>query len=91
LTTRQVEALAKAGKPGGSPSPVGVGAAPKPLAQDPDLARLETDLAEWLGARVTIDYGGDGRGRLIVEFADLEILEGVLERIGYRSWLTGVN
>jgi len=84
LTTRQVEALAKAGKPGGSPSPAGAGAAPEPLAQDPDLARLETDLAEWLGARVTIDYGRDGRGRLIVEFADLEILEGVLERLGYQ-------
>ena len=79
-----MEALAKAGKPGGSPSPVGVGTAPEPLAQDPDRARLEADLAEWLGTRVTIDCGPDGRGRLIVEFADLEILEGVLERLGYQ-------
>ena len=85
LTTRQVEALAKAGKLGGSPSPAGAGTAPEPLTPDPDRARLETDLAEWLGARVTLDYGTDGRGRLIVEFADLEILEGVLERLGYRS------
>ena len=84
LTTRQVEALAKAGKPGGSPSPAGAGAALEPLAPDPDRARLETDLAERLGTPVTIDYGADGRGRLIVEFADLEILQGVLERLGYR-------
>ena len=90
LTTRQVEALAKASKPGG-PSPAGAGTAPEPLTPDPDRARLETDLAEWLGAPVTLDYGADGRGRLIVEFADLEILEGVLERIGYQPWLTGVT
>lgn len=84
LTTRQVEALAKAFKPDGGPPRAGTGTAPEPLTPDPDRARLETDLAEWLGTRVTLDYGADGRGRLIVEFADLEILEGVLEHIGYR-------
>ena len=85
LTTRQVEALAKAGKPGGSPSPAGAGTAPEPLAPDPDRARLETDLAERLGTRVTIRYGDGGQGQLVVDFANLEILEGVLERLGYRS------
>jgi len=34
---------------------------------------------------VTIRYDTDGRGQLIVDFVDLEILEGVLERIGYQS------
>lgn len=53
--------------------------------KDPDLARLETDLADRLGTRVTVTHGADGRGQLIVEFADLEILEGVLERMGVRS------
>ena len=84
LTTRQVEALAKAGKPGGRHPHAGAGTAPAPLAPDPNRARLEADLAEWLGTRVTIDCGGDGQGRLVIEFADLEILEGVLERIGYQ-------
>ena len=83
LTTRQVEALAKAGKPGSGPSPAGAGTTPVPLTPDPDHVRLETDLAERLGTPVTLDYGADGRGRLIVEFADLEILQGVLERLGY--------
>lgn len=46
LTTRQVEALAKAYKPGGGPSQASAGTAPEPLAKDPDRVRLETDLAE---------------------------------------------
>ena len=84
LTTRQVEALAKAYKPGGSHPQADAGLSPASPAPDPDCVRLETDLAERLGTPVTLDYGADGRGRLIIEFADLEILEGVLERIGYR-------
>ncbi len=84
LTTRQVEALAKAGKQGHGPARAGTGIAPVPPMQDPDLARLETDLAERLGTPVTLlDRAGDG-GRLIINFADLEILEGVLERLGYQ-------
>ena len=84
LTTRQVEALAKAYKPGSGPPRAAAGIGPAPYARDPDLARLEANLAEWLGTPVIIDYGADGRGRLIVEFADLEILQGVLEQIGYQ-------
>lgn len=84
LTTRQVEALAKAYKPGGSHPQADAGLSLAFPAPDPDRVRLETDLAERLGTPVTIDYGADGRGRLIVEFADLEILDGVLERLGYR-------
>ena len=85
LNTRQVEALAKAYKQnGGNPHAAAV-LPPAPPAQDPDLARLEIDLAERLGTRVTIDYGEVGRGHLIIDFASLEILEGVLERMGYGS------
>ena len=87
LTTRQVEALAKAYKSRGGPPQAEAGLRPAPPDPDPDpdRARLETELAAWLGTRVTIRYGDGGQGQLIVEFADLEILEGVLERIGVRS------
>ena len=50
-----------------------------------DLARLKTGLAEQLGMPVTVNCDGDDRGRLVVEFTNLEILKGVLERIGVRS------
>jgi len=85
LTTRQVETLAKAYKPRGRPPQAEAGLRPAPPAPDPDLARLEADLAEWLGTRVTIRYGDGGQGQLAIDFANLEILEGVLERIGVRS------
>jgi ParB family chromosome partitioning protein len=85
LTTRQVEALAKACKPRGGPPQAEAGLRPAPPAPDPDLARLEADLAEWLGTRVTIRYGDGGQGQLAIDFANLEILEGVLERFGVRS------
>ena len=77
--------MAKAYKLGGSHPQADAEFNPAFPAPDPDRVRLETDLAERLGTPVTLDYGADGRGRLIVEFADLEILEGVLERLGYRS------
>jgi hypothetical protein len=32
-----------------------------------------------------IGYDEDGRGQLVIDFADLEILEGVLERLGYQK------
>ena len=85
LTTRQVEALAKARKPGGRYPGGDAGTPPPPAARDPDLARLEAGLAERFGTRVTVECGADGRGRLSFEFADPEILEGVLERMGARS------
>ena len=85
LATRQVEALAKVYKPGGGHSRTDVGMTPAPPAKDPNLARLETELAEQLGTRVTIRYGDGGQGQRAIDFANLEILEGVLERLGYRS------
>jgi ParB family chromosome partitioning protein len=83
LNTRQVEALAKACRQDRRNASVGAGMSPAPSVMDPNLARLETELAERLGTRVTIDCGADGQGRLIIDFADLEILEGVLARLGY--------
>jgi ParB family chromosome partitioning protein len=84
LTTRQVEALAKAGKQGGGPPRTATGMVPAPPAKDPNLVRLETDLANQLGTRVTVTFSADGQGQLIVDFANLEILDGVLERLGYK-------
>ncbi|MEW6037243.1 MAG: ParB/RepB/Spo0J family partition protein [Pseudomonadota bacterium] len=56
-------------------------AGPKPaVAPDPDIARLERRMAEHLGAAVRIQHGGKGAGRLVISYASLEQLEGLLAR-----------
>jgi ParB family chromosome partitioning protein len=48
---------------------------------DPNVARLEQELTEKLGARVSIQQARGGRGRLTIEYFSLDELEGIIERI----------
>ena len=48
---------------------------------DPDVRRLQDELSEKLAARVRINHGSKGRGRLTIDYNSLEELEGVLARI----------
>jgi ParB family chromosome partitioning protein len=48
---------------------------------DRDLIRLEEELAEILGATVAIQSGKGGRGKVVVEFASLDQLDGLIERM----------
>jgi ParB family chromosome partitioning protein len=50
-------------------------------AVDPDLARLQEELAEALGAKVTIEAKAGGSGRLVVAYSSLEQLDGILARL----------
>ena len=50
-------------------------------ARDADTARLETELAEKLGARVRIEPGRKGAGRVVIGYSSLEELDGILARI----------
>ncbi|HET8696951.1 MAG TPA: ParB/RepB/Spo0J family partition protein [Gammaproteobacteria bacterium] len=47
---------------------------------DPNVKRLESDLAETLGATVTIEHGAKG-GRVVIRYNGLEELEGILAHI----------
>jgi ParB family chromosome partitioning protein len=83
LNTRQVEALAKVYKEHHRNTHINNSSLSAPSARDPNLTRLETDLTEKLGTPVTVTYGEQGRGQLVIDFDTLEILEGVLEKLGY--------
>jgi len=48
---------------------------------DPDVRRLQDDLCERLGARVSIQSGAKGRGRLVIAYNSLDELDGILEHI----------
>ncbi len=65
-----------------------LGAEPEPARQhaepprlDPDVRRLQDDLCGRLGARVSIQAGARGGGRLVIAYNSLEELDGILDHI----------
>lgn len=48
---------------------------------DPDVRRLQDDLAERLGARVQIQQGNKGKGKLVIAYNTLDELDGILAHI----------
>jgi ParB family chromosome partitioning protein len=56
------------------------GKAAERAAADPNVRRLEADLAETLGAAVTIEHGAKG-GRVVIRYNGLDELEGILAHI----------
>jgi ParB family chromosome partitioning protein len=56
------------------------GAEPPPR-KDPNITRLEQDLAGRLGARVQVQHTTKGRGKLVINYNSLDELDGILEHI----------
>ncbi|HET7032644.1 MAG TPA: ParB/RepB/Spo0J family partition protein [Casimicrobiaceae bacterium] len=50
-------------------------------APDADLARLQEDLAESLGAKVAILAKSGGSGKLVINYSSLEQLDGILAKL----------
>ncbi len=48
---------------------------------DPDIRRLEMELADKLGAKVAFQHGASGKGKLVVSYNSLDELEGILAHI----------
>ncbi|QJD59865.1 ParB/RepB/Spo0J family partition protein [Pseudomonas sp. gcc21] len=49
--------------------------------QNPDIERLQQDLAERIGASVSIQHGAKGKGKLVISYSSLDELDGVLMHI----------
>jgi len=75
-SVREAEAAVR--RVAGSPTDKSRGSARE--ASDPNVRRLETDLAETLGASVKIEHGPKG-GRVVIRYHGLEELEGILAHI----------
>ncbi len=71
-TERRVQALQK-----GVPAPA------KPASQrtDANVAALERELSESFGAKVSVQSGRGGRGRLVISYHSHDELDGILERM----------
>jgi ParB family transcriptional regulator, chromosome partitioning protein len=62
-------------------SPAAVTAAAEPKPVDPDIHRLERELADKLGAKVAFEHAPSGKGKLVVSYNSLDELEGILTHI----------
>jgi ParB family chromosome partitioning protein len=75
LSVRETEALVRRllapRSADGAPAPGG----------DPDIRRLERELAEKLGAKVAFQHTAGGKGKLVVSYNSLDELEGILTHI----------
>jgi ParB family chromosome partitioning protein len=80
LSVRETEALVR--RLTRPQPPPGEGTSGAGKAADPNIRRLEQELAERLGTRVAIEHGAAGRGRLIVHYNSPDELDGVLEALG---------
>ena len=73
LSVRQAEALAKQ-KLQGKPSL-------RPVTVDKDTERLQNKLSETLGAKVAIAHQSSGKGKVIINYNNLDELDGILKHI----------
>jgi ParB family chromosome partitioning protein len=53
----------------------------EPTRPDPNITRLEQDLTDKLGARVQLQHGAKGRGKLVISYNSLDELDGILAHI----------
>lgn len=75
LSVREAETLSRSMQAGKSTK------TSKAKKVDPDVQRLEDDLAARLAAKVAIQYNNTGKGKLQIAFNSLDELEGILGHI----------
>ncbi|MDP4917553.1 MAG: ParB/RepB/Spo0J family partition protein [Haliea sp.] len=75
LSVRQTEALVR--------GLLARQAVPEPaeLSLDPNIRQLQDDLSQKLGARVQIQHGAKGKGKLVLNYNSLDELDGILSHI----------
>ncbi|MDX1508646.1 MAG: ParB/RepB/Spo0J family partition protein [Woeseiaceae bacterium] len=77
LSVRNTEALvrrvldSKGKKPAAKAAP----------SKDADIRRLETELADKIGARVSVQHTSKGSGKLVIPYNNLDELDGILKHI----------
>ena len=75
LTVRETERLVKRLLTEKSGEPI------KKADTDPDVLKLEQRLGDKLGARVSIQQGARGKGKMVIQYNSLDELDGIIEHI----------
>jgi ParB family chromosome partitioning protein len=78
LSVRDTEALVRRMQAHGATAAV---AEAQEGARDPNVQRLEQELADKLGAKVAIQHSTAGKGKLVVSYNSLDELDGILAHI----------
>jgi ParB family chromosome partitioning protein len=76
LSVRETEALVKRMLAHGSQTETRT-----PPRPDPNITKLEHDLADKLGAKVQVQHGHSGKGKLVINYNSLDELDGILAHI----------
>ncbi len=76
MSVRDTEKLVRRMLDKGKPKPPR-----KPAAVDADIRRLEIEVSEKLGAKVRVDHGSKGAGKLVISYNSLDELDGILKHI----------
>ena len=75
LSVRETERLVKRMLEGGKKPPG------KPAAPNADVRRLEIEVSEKLGAKVSVQHTAKGAGKLVISYNSLDELDGILKHI----------
>ena len=81
LSVRATEAMARKMAEAALPDENPQGRTVK-VKRDADTLRLEHRLSLYLGAEVQLQAGKQGSGRIVIQYAGLDELQGILERMG---------
>jgi ParB family chromosome partitioning protein len=79
-SVRQAEELVARSLTAAKAAP-GAGHPKGPKAKDRDLARLEEQLSDALATRVVIQPGRGGRGQVVIDYAGLDQLQGIIDAV----------
>ena len=77
LSVRETERLVKRMLAG----PAKKAPATKPASQSADIRRLEVEVSEKLGAKVSLQHTQKGAGKLVISYNSLDELDGILKHI----------
>jgi ParB family chromosome partitioning protein len=76
LSVRETERLVRRMLEGGSKKPTKA-----PAPKNADIRRLEIEVSEKLGAKVSVDHTAKGTGKLVISYNTLDELDGILKHI----------
>jgi ParB family chromosome partitioning protein len=76
LSVRETESLVRR-----TVEPAKPAAESSTVATDPNIQRLEDELADKLGARVNIEHSRAGQGRVVIRYNSLDELDGILSHL----------